>query len=59
MFSLLQLPQTPEEWLAIEGECRKKFPRCIGNLDSKHIVVKCHYIAATSIATTKVHIALY
>lgn len=41
MLSLLQLPQTPEEWLAIEEGIRKKIPRCVGALDGKHIVVKC------------------
>lgn len=41
MLSLLQLPQTPEEWLAIEEGFRKKIPRCVGALDGKHIVVKC------------------
>lgn len=40
MLSLLQ--STPEEWLAIEEGFRKKFPRCVGALDGKHIVVKLH-----------------
>ncbi|KAJ8962429.1 hypothetical protein NQ314_005725 [Rhamnusium bicolor] len=32
----IKLPETPEQWLAIEEGFRKKFPRCVGA-----IVIKC------------------
>lgn len=38
---LFQIPQTPEEWLHIEEGFRKRFPRCVGAIDGKHILVKC------------------
>lgn len=38
---MFQVPQTPEEWLHIEKGFRKWFPRCVGAIDGKHIVVKC------------------
>ncbi|XP_050311513.1 uncharacterized protein LOC126747063 [Anthonomus grandis grandis] len=37
----IKLPDTPEQWLAIEKGFRKKFPRCVGAFDGKHIVIKC------------------
>lgn len=40
-FFLFQLPETPEQWLAIEEGFRKKFPRCVGAIDGKHIVINC------------------
>lgn len=40
-FFLFQLPESPEQWLAIEEGFRKKFPRCVGAIDGKHIVIKC------------------
>ncbi|CAH1954140.1 unnamed protein product [Acanthoscelides obtectus] len=35
----IKLPQTPEEWLHIEEGFRHKFPRCVGAIDGKHIVI--------------------
>ncbi|XP_047034656.1 protein ANTAGONIST OF LIKE HETEROCHROMATIN PROTEIN 1-like [Helicoverpa zea] len=37
----IKLPQTPAEWLIIEEGFRRKFPRCVGAIDGKHIVIKC------------------
>ncbi|XP_049867519.1 uncharacterized protein LOC126367811 [Pectinophora gossypiella] len=37
----IKLPQSPEHWLSIEEGFRRQFPRCIGALDGKHIVIKC------------------
>lgn len=38
---MFQLPETPEQWLVIEERFRNKFPRCVGAIDGKHIVIKC------------------
>ncbi|XP_072943516.1 uncharacterized protein [Epargyreus clarus] len=37
----IKLPQSPAEWLSIEAGFRRKFPRCVGAIDGKHIVIKC------------------
>ncbi|KAB0803450.1 hypothetical protein PPYR_00420 [Photinus pyralis] len=36
----IKLPETPEQWIPIEEGFRKKFPRCVGAIDGKHIVIK-------------------
>ncbi|CAH2088681.1 unnamed protein product [Euphydryas editha] len=36
----IKLPQTPAEWLSIEEGFRRKFPRCVGAIDGKHIDVR-------------------
>lgn len=41
MISLFQLPQTTEEWLVIEEGFRRRFPRCVGVMDGKHIMIQC------------------
>jgi Plant transposon protein. len=40
IFILFQLPSTPEEWLVIEQGFKQKFPRCVGAIDGKHIVIE-------------------
>lgn len=34
------MPQTPEEWLAIEEGFGGNFPHCVGAIDGKHIVLE-------------------
>lgn len=38
---MLQLPSCPEEWLQIEKDFTLKFPRAVGSIDGKHIVLEC------------------
>lgn len=40
IFIHLQMPQTPEEWRAIEQGFQGNFPHCVGALDGKHIVLQ-------------------
>ncbi|RVE45299.1 hypothetical protein evm_010071 [Chilo suppressalis] len=37
----IKLPTSPEEWKEIEKGFAPKFPRAIGSIDGKHIVIKC------------------
>lgn len=41
MISLFQLPQTTEEWLVIKEGFGRRFPRCAGVMDGKHIMIQC------------------
>lgn len=41
LFFILQLPTSPEEWKEIEKGFAPKFPRAIGCIDGKHIVIEC------------------
>lgn len=40
MFLLFQLPSTPEAWLHVENGFKDNFPRCVGAIDGKHIVMQ-------------------
>lgn len=40
-FNYLQISSSKEEWIEIEKGYRNKFPRCIGSLDGKHVVIEC------------------
>ncbi|KAF9404753.1 hypothetical protein HW555_014188 [Spodoptera exigua] len=35
------LPSCPDEWLQIEKDFALKFPRAVGSIDGKHIVLEC------------------
>ncbi|RVE42239.1 hypothetical protein evm_013115 [Chilo suppressalis] len=37
----IKLPTSPEEWKEIEKGFAPKFPRAIGSIDGKHIVIEC------------------
>lgn len=37
---MFQIPESVEEWLEIENGFKNKFPRCVGSLDGKHIVMQ-------------------
>lgn len=37
---MFQIPESVEEWLEIENGFKNKFPRCVGSLDGKHIVIQ-------------------
>lgn len=34
------MPSNPESWLEVEEGFRKNFPRCVGAIDGKHIVIQ-------------------
>ncbi|CAH1966261.1 unnamed protein product [Acanthoscelides obtectus] len=39
----IRIPSCPEEWLCIEKGFARKFPRAIGSIDGKHIVLDCPF----------------
>lgn len=43
MLSFLQLPSCPDEWLRIARGFERKFPRAVGSIDGKHIVLDCPF----------------
>lgn len=40
MSLFFQLPSNPESWLEVENGFKDNFPRCIGAIDGKHIVMQ-------------------
>ncbi|XP_049700170.2 uncharacterized protein LOC126055353 [Helicoverpa armigera] len=39
----IKIPSCPEEWLRIERGFARKFPRAVGSIDGKHIVLDCPF----------------
>ncbi|XP_041982596.1 uncharacterized protein LOC121735745 [Aricia agestis] len=37
----IKIPSSKEEWIEIEKGYKNKFPRCIGSLHVKHVVIEC------------------